>query len=43
VVTQFDVVVETADALPHTIPIDAMRAQRLAEEQIDLAAYLRVP
>jgi hypothetical protein len=43
VVTQFDVVVEAADALPHTIPIDAMRAQRLAEGQIDLAAYLRVP
>jgi hypothetical protein len=43
VVTQFDVIVEAADALPHTIPIDAMRAQRLAEGQIDLAAYLRVP
>jgi hypothetical protein len=26
----FDVIVEAADALPHTIPIDAMRAQRLA-------------
>ena len=43
VVTQFDAVVEAADALPHAIPIDAMRAQRLAEGQIDLAAYLRVP
>jgi hypothetical protein len=43
VVTQFDVVVETADALPRTVPTDAMRAQRLAEGQIDLAAYLRVP
>jgi hypothetical protein len=43
VVTQFDVVVETTDALPRTVPTDAMRAQRLAEGQIDLPAYLRVP
>jgi hypothetical protein len=43
VVTQFDVVVESPDALPRTVPTDAMRAQRLAEGQIDLAAYLRVP
>jgi hypothetical protein len=43
VVTRFDLVVEAADVLPRTVPIDAMRAQRLAEGQLDLAAYLRVP
>jgi hypothetical protein len=43
VVTRFDLVVEATDALPRTIPVDAMRAQRLAEGQLDLAEYLRVP